>query len=51
MKTTNKYFRIVGERVTRRDRLNQQHRPARPQSWASTISTDSIRSSDTTTDR
>ncbi|VDO76544.1 unnamed protein product, partial [Onchocerca flexuosa] len=44
------HFRIVGERVTHRDRLSQQHRPARPQSWASTISTDSIRSSDTTTD-
>ncbi|VIO88460.1 RhoGEF domain containing protein [Brugia malayi] len=29
---------------------SQQHRPMRPQSWASTISTDSIRSSDTTTD-
>uniref|UniRef100_A0AAF5RY08 DH domain-containing protein n=1 Tax=Wuchereria bancrofti TaxID=6293 RepID=A0AAF5RY08_WUCBA len=40
---------FVSERVTHRNRLSQQHRPMRPQSWAS-ISTDSIRSSDTTTD-
>ncbi|VDN40893.1 unnamed protein product, partial [Gongylonema pulchrum] len=50
-------YRIVGARVTDRDRLNhhqqqqQQHRPARPQSWASTISNESTRSStDTATD-
>ncbi|MCP9256959.1 RhoGEF domain-containing protein [Dirofilaria immitis] len=50
IKWIQRLYRIVGERVTHRDRLNQQHRSARPQSWASTISTDSIRSSDTTTD-
>ncbi|VDK81641.1 unnamed protein product, partial [Onchocerca ochengi] len=50
IKWIQQLYRIVGERVTHRDRLSQQHRPARPQSWASTISTDSIRSSDTTTD-
>ncbi|VDK85078.1 unnamed protein product [Litomosoides sigmodontis] len=50
IKWIQRLYRIVGERVTRRDRLSQQHRPARPQSWASTISTDSIRSSDTATD-
>uniref|UniRef100_A0A0R3S0W9 DH domain-containing protein n=1 Tax=Elaeophora elaphi TaxID=1147741 RepID=A0A0R3S0W9_9BILA len=50
IKWIQRLYRIVGERVTHRDRLSQQHRPARPQSWASTVSTDSIRSSDTTTD-
>lgn len=44
-------FRIVGERITHRNFLNQQNRSLRPQSWTSTISTDSIRSCDTTTDR
>ncbi|CAG9530098.1 unnamed protein product [Cercopithifilaria johnstoni] len=50
IKWIQRLYRIIGERVTHRDRLNQQHRSARPQSWASTISTDSIRSSDATTD-
>uniref|UniRef100_A0A915PR84 DH domain-containing protein n=1 Tax=Setaria digitata TaxID=48799 RepID=A0A915PR84_9BILA len=50
IKWIQRLYRIVGERVTHRDRLGQQHRPARPQSWASTISTDSIRSTDTATD-
>uniref|UniRef100_A0A1I8ENY1 RhoGEF domain-containing protein n=1 Tax=Wuchereria bancrofti TaxID=6293 RepID=A0A1I8ENY1_WUCBA len=50
IKWIQRLYRIVSERVTHRNRLSQQHRPMRPQSWASIISTDSIRSSDTTTD-